>query len=120
MNDGEPLRTANPWPLLLTPEEAAKALRIGRTRLYALLADGTLPSIQIGHSRRVAMKDLEDFVRRLQDSVRSPESARLQNDSGLRHDGRQRPSHRSRRRKPISTPGAELLPLPFPDLPEGS
>lgn len=104
----------------MTPEEAAKALRIGRTRLYAFLADGTLPSIQIGHSRRVAIKDLEDFVRRLQERGRGDELPRLTNDAGLRHDGAQRPSHRSRRRKPLSTPGAELLPLPFPDSPEGS
>jgi excisionase family DNA binding protein len=50
---------AVPGPLLLTPEEAATVLRIGRTRLYQLLATGDLPSIKLGGSRRIAVAALE-------------------------------------------------------------
>ncbi|PZE73448.1 transcriptional regulator [Curtobacterium sp. MCBD17_019] len=49
-------------PLLLTPAEAAKALGIGRSTLYALLADGTLPSVKIGAARRVRSSDLRRYV----------------------------------------------------------
>lgn len=51
--------------LLLTPEEAAAALGISRTRLYAFMAGGVIESVQIGHSRRVPIGALEDYVARL-------------------------------------------------------
>lgn len=99
-----------PDPILLTPEEAAAALRIGRTRMYALLAEGSVVSVQIGHSRRISVKALEDFVHRLhgdKETVTAP-----------RHDVDRTP-RRSRRTKPSgSSLKAELLPLPFPDYVE--
>jgi excisionase family DNA binding protein len=52
--------------LLLTPEEAAQALGIGRTKLYELLATAKLPSVRIGASRRVSVDALTEFVRRLE------------------------------------------------------
>jgi excisionase family DNA binding protein len=51
--------------LLLTPEEAARALGIGRTKLYELLSTAKLPSVRIGGSRRVSVDALTEFVRRL-------------------------------------------------------
>jgi excisionase family DNA binding protein len=48
--------------LLYTPDEAASCLAIGRTKLFALMADGTLPSVLIGRSRRIRACDLEAFV----------------------------------------------------------
>jgi excisionase family DNA binding protein len=60
--------------LLLTPEEAAQALGIGRTKLYELLATAKLPSVRIGGSRRVSVDALTEFVRRL---TPSPGSARV-------------------------------------------
>lgn len=97
-----------PDPILLTPEEAASALRIGRTRMYARMAEGRVASVQIGHSRRISVRALEDFVRRLQgDDSEAVTKAR--------HDEHRTPL-RSRRKKPMGpTPSAELLPLPFPD-----
>jgi excisionase family DNA binding protein len=52
-------RPQRPDPAAVHPEEAAQALRIGRTRLYALLADNTLPSVRIGHSRRITVRAVE-------------------------------------------------------------
>ncbi len=82
-------------PILLTPDEAAKALRISRSALYQLLArapdDGGLESIHIGTSRRIPVSSLHDWVAR-QRGV-SPEPASddpapspivLQSAAGLR------------------------------------
>lgn len=48
--------------LLLTPVEAAAALGISRTRIFALLAGGAIESVQVGRSRRIPISALEDFV----------------------------------------------------------
>jgi excisionase family DNA binding protein len=52
-------------PLLLTPEEAAHVLRIGRTTIYALMKAGELRPVHIGRSCRVARAELERYVDRL-------------------------------------------------------
>src|SRR3954464_13584649 len=52
--------------LLLTPEEAARALRVGRTTVYALMKAGDLHPVHIGRSCRLARAELERYVRRLQ------------------------------------------------------
>ncbi|PWJ06818.1 DNA-binding protein [Streptomyces sp. NWU49] len=43
----------DPAPVLLTVEEAARCLRIGRTTCYALIRTGELESLTIGGLRRV-------------------------------------------------------------------
>lgn len=48
--------------LLVTPEEAAKVLRIGRSKIYELIASGALKSVRIGRSRRIRWGDLQAFV----------------------------------------------------------
>ena len=48
--------------LLLTPAEAALSLGIGRSKLYELLAAGTIGSIRIGNCRRIPIPALEAFV----------------------------------------------------------
>jgi len=48
--------------LLLTVTEASQVLAISRSKLYELLNSGHLPSVYIGRSRRIRMKDVEDFV----------------------------------------------------------
>jgi excisionase family DNA binding protein len=53
--------------LLLTLEEAAECLRIGRSLMYELVARGRVRSIKIGRCRRIAMIDLEDFVAQQRD-----------------------------------------------------
>jgi excisionase family DNA binding protein len=53
-------------PLLLTPEEAAGLLRVGRTTVYALMKAGELRPVHIGRSCRLSRAELERFVRRLQ------------------------------------------------------
>lgn len=51
-----------PCERLLTPEDVACVLQIGRTRVYGLLAYGDLRSVKIGKSRRIRRTDLDDFI----------------------------------------------------------
>ena len=51
--------------VLLTPEEAAETLSIGRTKVYELLALGVLRSVQIGKSRRIPVAAVHELVDRL-------------------------------------------------------
>lgn len=52
--------------LLLTPSEAAKALSISRSKLYELIGQGRLSTIQIDTSRRVPAHVLVEFIQHLQ------------------------------------------------------
>lgn len=52
--------------LLLTTTEAAKALGIGRSKVYELLQTGQLTSVRIGASRRVPADAVHTFVANLQ------------------------------------------------------
>ena len=54
-----------PTPILVTPEEAAKALRLGRSKVYELMASGELESVRIGRSRRIRWGALEAFANSL-------------------------------------------------------
>ena len=54
-----------PPKLLLTIEEAAQQLSLGRSLLYEQLQRGTIPSVRIGRSRRIRRSDLEAFVAEL-------------------------------------------------------
>ncbi|MEU0035928.1 helix-turn-helix domain-containing protein [Streptomyces sp. NPDC006333] len=50
--------------VLLTVEEAARRLRIGRTVCYRLISSGELESITVGHLRRVPVDAVPEFVTR--------------------------------------------------------
>jgi excisionase family DNA binding protein len=47
---------------LMSPEELAKFLGLGRTRTYELLSAGTIPSIRIGRLRKVRRTDVDKFI----------------------------------------------------------
>ncbi len=51
--------------LLLTPTEAARALGIGRSKLYELIQKGALESVHIGTCCRIPADALSDLVARL-------------------------------------------------------
>lgn len=48
--------------LLLTVPEAAAALAISRSKLYELLAAGTIASIRIDGSRRIPVAALQAYI----------------------------------------------------------
>lgn len=55
--------------LLLTVEEAAQRLRLGRSMVYTLIAQGRLTSVQIGRARRIPHRALVAFVENLHDEA---------------------------------------------------
>ena len=66
MGDPQPLRDVMAASrLLLTPEEAAEVLRVGRTTVYALMKGGDLRAVHIGRSCRISQAELDRYVRRL-------------------------------------------------------
>jgi excisionase family DNA binding protein len=60
--------------LLLTVEEAAKRLRLGRTLVYQLISSGELESVKVGRLRRVPAECLPEYVATLR-RTRSSEAA---------------------------------------------
>jgi len=48
--------------ILLTPEEAAEMLRLGRVTVYKLIQTGELASITIGKARRIPRRALDDYI----------------------------------------------------------
>ena len=51
--------------LLLTVDEAARRLGIGRSHAYIFVMKGEIPSVKIGRSRRIPADLLDGFVERL-------------------------------------------------------
>ncbi|HEY6688838.1 MAG TPA: helix-turn-helix domain-containing protein [Propionibacteriaceae bacterium] len=53
---------AAPFPLVLTVEQAAERLGVGRTVMYAPVSSGAVESVQIGRLRRVPADALVTFL----------------------------------------------------------
>ncbi len=53
------------YPVLLTVEEAAGLLRIGRTTAYELVMSGKLRSVKVGRRRLVIRDGVQDYVSEL-------------------------------------------------------
>lgn len=56
---------AVPARVLLTVEEAAEQLGIGRTLAYRLVRDGEIESVRIGRLRRIPAAAVHEYARRL-------------------------------------------------------
>ncbi|MFF4735104.1 excisionase family DNA-binding protein [Streptomyces sp. NPDC002536] len=61
--------------IVLTVEEAARRLRIGRTRMFALVSSGAVRSVTIGRLRRVPVEALSEYVARIQRGDDAPRVA---------------------------------------------
>ena len=57
--------TASGQAELLTVEEAAKCLRIGRTSMYRLISIGAVETVAVGRLRRVPPECLAEYIARL-------------------------------------------------------
>ena len=55
-------------PLLLSPEDAAELLGVGRSTVYDLMRMKLLPSVKIGRARRVPVAAVKAYVDRLTES----------------------------------------------------
>ena len=54
--------------VLVTVDEAASMLSIARSHLYVQLQRGQLPSVLIGRSRRILVRDLEAYAEGLREA----------------------------------------------------
>ena len=68
MNAEEPTR------LVLTIEQAAKRLGIGRTLMYSLVRSGEIQSVTIGRLRRIPVECLTEYVTKLR-TTQQPDQA---------------------------------------------
>jgi excisionase family DNA binding protein len=59
-----PADTTSTIKLLLTPDEAAKALAIHRSTLYGYLMSGEIASFSVGRARRIPVRALEEWIAR--------------------------------------------------------
>ena len=57
----------HPDQLLYSVGDAAQALGVSRSTVYALVADGSLPSVRVRSARRITRSALEAFVAGLPD-----------------------------------------------------
>jgi len=57
-------------PLLLTVEQAAQQLGIGRTTAFALVKSGELESIPLGRLRRIPAECITEYINRLRVQAR--------------------------------------------------
>ncbi len=55
--------------VLLRVEEAADALRIGRTVMYGLIKSGAISSVLIGRSRRVSVDAVKEYAKKLESNA---------------------------------------------------
>ncbi len=60
-------------PMLLRVDEVARALSLGRSKVYELIASGELPSITIGAARRVPLDALRAWIAEHVDVTRAEE-----------------------------------------------
>ena len=58
-------------PLVLTIEQAAERLGVGRTIMYALVSSGAVESVKIGRLRRVPADALVTFLAELRAGTRA-------------------------------------------------
>jgi excisionase family DNA binding protein len=49
-------------PLLISVDQAAGRLSVGRSKIYELAADGKLQLVKIGRATRVVVASIETFV----------------------------------------------------------
>jgi excisionase family DNA binding protein len=61
--------TVSGQAVLLTVEEAAKRLRIGRTSIYRLVSTRAIETVTVGRLRRVPEECLAEYVTRLRHST---------------------------------------------------
>jgi excisionase family DNA binding protein len=57
--------------ILLTVQEAARVLGIGRTLMYSLVMSGEIESVPIGRLRRIPTECLTEYVTRLRTHTKS-------------------------------------------------
>lgn len=63
--DANPTTEAPTPRLMLTVEQAAEAIGVGRTTMFALIKTGEIQSVRIGRLRRVPADEIDAYTQRL-------------------------------------------------------
>lgn len=61
-------------PIVYTPLDVSDILKIGRTKVFALLKSGELQSVLIGRSRRILPEQLDEYIEKLRREAPVPNS----------------------------------------------
>ena len=61
-SNGRPSRDQLNQSLMVTVEEAARLLGIGRTTMFELIGSGDVKSVRLGRRRLIARKSLKSFI----------------------------------------------------------
>lgn len=69
------METVNALRIVLTVEEAAERLGIGRTFMYSLVRSGAVESVTIGRLRRIPTDALVTYVEALRTSLPAESAA---------------------------------------------
>jgi excisionase family DNA binding protein len=59
---GQPRRSLDMEPLALSINDTAKALSLGRTSIYAMIADGRLEAFKLGRRTLIRMESIRRLV----------------------------------------------------------
>ena len=51
--------------IMLTVEQAAESIGIGRTTMFALLKSGEVESVRVGRLRRIPVTAIDDYLAKL-------------------------------------------------------
>jgi len=104
------MSTANTDPHVLTVEEAADFLRVGRSAAYEAVRRGEIPSVRIGRSIRIPRHRLEEMIGAQPftpfDAQNGQDAARAREDDPAFANGLQ----------PSATPLRKRGSAPTPDL----
>jgi excisionase family DNA binding protein len=69
MDDNSEARQTTVQPMLVSVEDAARLLSVGRSTVYELIARGELLTINILRSRRVPIEALRTFIEERQTAL---------------------------------------------------
>ncbi|GID28874.1 helix-turn-helix domain-containing protein [Paractinoplanes brasiliensis] len=73
--DAAEIPDAQPIRLVLTIEQAARRLGIGRTLMYSLVMSGEVESVMIGRLRRIPVECLAEYVTKLRNTQQTDKAA---------------------------------------------
>ena len=69
------ISVTQPTRLVLTIEQAARRLGIGRTLMYSLVMTGEVESVTIGRLRRIPVECLTEYVAKLRATQQTDQAA---------------------------------------------
>jgi excisionase family DNA binding protein len=81
VNSGEKIHMNFPDPIAVDPAEACRLTRVGHTRLYQAIGDGSLPAHKLGRKTVIRMSDLRAWIESLPRF--EPRGARKELDTAL-------------------------------------